>query len=200
MWNRLSNVILRNRLTFLVIIGVLTVFMGYEASQDKIAYNFTQLLPSNDSAWVDYQNFQKQFGPDGTVMIAGMQSDSLFTNLQLFNDWYALDHAIKHTNGIENVMSVESLYTVLKNDSLNKITVANLLSKQPTSIQQLDSIRKVVYQLPFFENFIYNKHTGSSLMLITFKGSEVNTAGRIAIVYSVKKRMDAFGAKYHITR
>ena len=51
--------------------------MGYEAKQDKIAYNFTQLLPSDDSAWVDYQKLQQQFGPDGTVMIAGMQTDSL---------------------------------------------------------------------------------------------------------------------------
>ena len=93
----------------------------------------------------------------------------------MFDDWYALDRAIKHTGGIENVMSVASLYNVVKNDSLNKITVNNLLSKTPATLQQLDSIKKVIYHLPFFENFIYNKHTGSTLMLITFKENEVNT-------------------------
>ncbi len=199
MWNRLANFILRNKVTLLLIIAGITVFMGYEARRDKIAYNFTQLLPSNDSAWVNYQKFQRQFGPDGTVMIAGMQADSLFTNLQMFNDWYSLDSAIKHTGGIENVMSVASLYRVVENDSLNKITVSNLLSKKPSGLQQLDSIKKIIYGLPFFEDFIFNKRTGSSLMLITFKENEVNTARRIAIVDSVKKQMDAFGAKHHVT-
>jgi uncharacterized protein len=199
MWNWLANFILRNRLTLLFVIAGITVFMGYKARQDKIAYNYTQLLPADDSAWIDYQKLQEQFGPDGTVMIAGMQADSLFTNLQLFNDWYALDRAIKHTRGIEKVISVTSLYTVTKNDSLNKIEVDTLLSKNPGTLLQLDSIKKAVYRLPFFENFIYNKHTGTTLMLITFKDNEVNTVRRIAIVDSVKNQMDAFGVKHHLT-
>lgn len=199
MWNWLANFILRNRIALLFIIAGITVIMGYEAKQDKIAYNFTQLLPSDDSAWVDYQNFQQKFGPDGTVMIAGMQADSLFTNLTMFNDWYNLDRAIKHTGGIENVMSIASLYNVVENDSLNKITVTNLLKQKPVNRQQLDSIKTAIYHLPFFENFIFNKRTHSCIMLVTFKGNEINTARRIAIVDSVKGQMDAFGAKYHIT-
>jgi uncharacterized protein len=198
MWNWLANIILRNRLILLFGIAGITVFMGYEARQDRIAYNYTQLLPSDDSAWVDYQKFQEQFGPDGTVMIAGMQTDSLFTDLNVFNDWYTLDRAIKHTGGIESVMSVASLYNVIKNDSLNKIIAQNLLSSPPSTLRELDSIKKVIYRLPFFENFIYNKHTGSTLMLITFKETEVNTVRRIAIVDSVKKQMDAFGVKHHV--
>jgi len=198
MWNWLANIILRNRIVLLFVIAGITVFMGYRALQDRIAYNYTQLLPSDDSAWVDYQKFQQQFGPDGTVMIAGMQTDSLFADLQVFNDWYRLDRAIKHTGGIENVMSVASLYNVIKNDSLNKIIAQNLLSAAPSTLAELDSIKKVIYRLPFFENFIYNKHTGSTLMLITFKENEVNTVRRIAIVDSVKKQMDAFGLKHHI--
>jgi uncharacterized protein len=199
MWDWLANVILKNRILLLVIIAGITVFMGYQALQVKIAYNFTQLLPSDDSAWVDYQKFQDQFGPDGTVMIAGMQSDSLFTDLQMFNDWYALDHAIKHTGGIEKVMSVASLYKAVKNDSLNEIIVDTLLHKKPSSRKELDSIKTAIYALPIFENFIYNKHTGSTLMLITFKENEVNTVRRIAIVDSVKTQMDAFGVKHHLT-
>ena len=199
MWNWLADIILRKRILLLILIAGITVFMGYEAKQDKIAYSYTQLLPGDDSAWIDYQKFQSQFGPDGTVMIAGMQTDRLFTDLQVFNDWYALDRAIKHTGGIENVMSVASLYNTVNNDSLNKITVENLLSKKPSTLQQLDSIKKIIYRLPFFENFIYNKHTGSTLMLITFKENEVNTVRRIAIVDSVKSQMDAFGVKHHLT-
>lgn len=198
MWNWLASFILKNRIVLLIVIACITVFMGYQAKQDKIAYNYIQLLPDDDSTWIDYQKFQEQFGPDGTVMIAGMQSDSLFTNLTLFNDWYTLDRSIKHTSGIKDVMSVASLYNVVKNDSLGKIFVDTLLTKKPASLVQLDSIKKAIYNLPFFENFIYNKHTRSTLMLITFKENEINTIRRIAIVDSVKNQMEAFGKKHRI--
>ncbi len=199
MWNRLANFILKNRILLLFVIAGITVFMGYQAKQDKIAYNYIQLLPDDDSTWMDYLKFQEQFGPDGTLMIAGMQSDSLFTNLQMFNDWYALDHAIKHTGGVKDVMSVASLYKVVKNDSLQKLLVDTMLTAKPTSLRQLDSIKQAIYRQPFFENIIYNKHTGSTLMLITFKEKEVNTVRRITIVDSVKTQMEAFGQKYHLT-
>jgi predicted RND superfamily exporter protein len=198
MWNWLANFILKNRIVLLIVIAAITVFMGYQASKVKIAYSYSQLLPSDDTAWIDYQKFQEQFGPDGIEMIAGMQADSLFSNLQMFNDWYNLDHAIKHTGGIENVMSVASLYKVIKNDSLSELIVDTLLHKAPSTVKELDSIKKAIYGLPIFENFIYNKHTGSTLMLITFKDQEVNTVRRIAIVDSVKAQMDAFGVKYHV--
>lgn len=199
MWDRIANFILKNRIAILIVIAGITVFMGYRASEVKIAYNFIQVLPKDDSDWVDYVKFQNQFGPDGTVMIAGMEADSLFTHVQEFNDWYALDHAIKHTSGIKDVISVASLYNVSKNDSLNKLTIDTLLSARPSTLKELDSIKKAIYKLPFFENFIYSKHSSATLMLITFKDKDVNTIRRIAIVDSVKKQMDAFGAKYHLS-
>jgi predicted RND superfamily exporter protein len=199
MWNWLANFIFKNRIALLIIIAGITVFMGYQASKVKIAYSYSQLLPSDDTAWIDYQKFQQQFGPDGIEMIAGMQADSLFSNINMFNDWYTLDHAIKHTGGIENVMSVASLYKVVKNDSLSELIVDTLLHHKPSTALQLDSIKKAIYALPIFENFIYNRHTGTTLMLITFKDKEVNTVRRIAIVDSVKAQMDAFGARYHVT-
>ena len=199
MWNRLANFILKNRIVLFFVIAGITVFMGFQAKQVKIAYNFTQLLPADDTAWIDYEKFQEQFGPDGRVMIAGMQTDSLYSNLPLFNDWCTLDHDIKHTAGIENVMSVASLYKAVKDDSLNEIKVDTLLHKKPANLVQLDSVRKAIYGLPIFENFIYNKHTGSTLMLITFKEDNINTIRRIAVVDSVKNQMDAFGLKHHIT-
>ncbi len=175
MWNRLANFILKNRIALLIVIAGMTAFMGYRAYQVKIAYNFIQVLPEDDKTWMDFKQFQEQFGPDGIVMIAGMQADSLFTNLQEFNDWYTLDRAIKHTDGIKDVMSVASLYNVVKNDSLNKMTVDSFVHKKPSSLKELDSLKKALYRLPFFENFIFSKHTGSTIMLITFKDKDVNT-------------------------
>src|ERR1700733_1920536 len=102
MWNWLAGFILRNRIALLIVIAVITSFMGYEVSQVKIAYNFIQLLPPTDSSAIEYKKFQEQFGPDGVVMIAGIQADSLFSNVNEFNDWYDLNFSVKNTPGIKD--------------------------------------------------------------------------------------------------
>lgn len=172
--------------------------MAYKASEVKIAYKFTYLLPASDSASIDYAIFKKQFGMDGTVMVAGMQDDSLFTNLNEFNDWYDLNKTIKNLDGIKDVISVASLYKVTKNDSLDKFSVDTLLKRKPTSLKELDSIKKAIYNLPFYDGFLISKKTKATLMAITFKENDLNTSKRLAIVDTLKSKLDAFAKKHHV--
>ena len=198
MWSALAKFILKNRIIVLVGIGLLTCFMVYHARQVRIAYQFTQFLPASDSASIEYEKFRAQFGQDGTVMIAGMQADSLFTNVQEFNDLYDLDRAIKKSNGIKDVLSATSLYKLIKNDSLTKFELRPLLERKPQTKQELDSVRKVINSLPFYDG-VYDRKKGTTLIAVTFKDSDINTSGRIAIVDSLKYKLDAFGSKYHTT-
>ncbi len=172
--------------------------MTYRARQVKIAYSFTQFLPQTDSTSIGYENFKKQFGLDGTVMIVGMQTDSLFTNLNEFNDWYDLNYSIKGLHGIKEVVSTASLYKLSKNDSLNKFDFTALLKRKPTTKAELDSARKAIYSLPFYDGLAFNKKTNSTLIAITFTDNDVNTSGRLSIVDSVKYKVDAFAQKYHV--
>ena len=92
-----------------------------------------------------------------------------------------------------------SLYSLTKNDSLSKFEFAPLLSRRVKNRQELDSVKKAIYSLPFYDGFILNKKTNSTLMAVTFRDNEVNTSGRISIVDSLKNKVDDFAAKYHIT-
>ncbi|HSH64316.1 MAG TPA: patched family protein, partial [Bacteroidia bacterium] len=119
MWKFLTRKILRNRLTFIIFLALGTAFMGYQASKIQLSYEFAKILPSDDSTYIDYSNFKKVFGEDGSVMVIGLQDDKLFT-LEKFNDWYSLGESIKHLNGIQDVMSVARLYNVVRNEGLGK--------------------------------------------------------------------------------
>jgi predicted RND superfamily exporter protein len=198
MWAALAKFILRNRIVILATISLITIFMAYEAFQVKIAYNFTYLLPASDSASIEYDKFKQQFGLDGTVMVAGMQEGKLFSDLQEFNDWYDLNKDIKKSEGIKDVISVASLFNVVKNDSLGKFELPQLLKQKPTSVKELDSVKHVIMSLPFYEGFLLSKTSKATLMLITFKENDLNTAKRLAIVDSLKGRIDAFANKYHV--
>jgi hypothetical protein len=70
-WTFLIRVILRNRVAILVIIGVITLFMGYQATKVQLQYEGTSILPSSDSTIITYKNFIHQFGEDGTIMFMG---------------------------------------------------------------------------------------------------------------------------------
>ena len=198
MWSALAKFILKNRIILLISILLTTCYMTYRARQVKIAYSFTQFLPQTDSTSIGYENFKKQFGLDGTVMIVGMQTDSLFTNLDEFNDWYDLNYSIKGLHGIKEVVSAASLYKLSKNDSLDKFDFTTLLKRKPATKAELDSARKAIYSLPFYDGLAFNKKTNSTLIAITFTDNDVNTSGRLSIVDSVKYKVDAFAQKYHV--
>jgi len=198
MWSALAKFILKNRIILLTSILLVTCYMVHRMRQVRVAYSFTQFLPNSDSASIDYENFKKQFGLDGTVMFAGMQTDSLFTDLNEFNDWYDLNYSIKNMHGIKEVVSAASLYLLSKNDSLQKFDFKPLLLRKPRTRQELDSVKKAIFALPFYDGFIFNRKSNSTLLAATFKDNDLNTSGRISIVDSLKAKVDAFGAKYRI--
>jgi predicted RND superfamily exporter protein len=78
MWQKLGTFILRNRLTLLIIIGVLTVAAAYEATKVQLSYDFAKTVPADDPDFVEYIRFKEVFGEDGSVLVAGIQTDKLF--------------------------------------------------------------------------------------------------------------------------
>ena len=89
MWPFIARKILRNRIAFIVVLAMLTSFMGYHASKIELSYEFAKILPSTDSAYTEYNNFKDLFGQDGNIMVIGVQDKDFFT-INKFNDWHNL--------------------------------------------------------------------------------------------------------------
>ena len=78
MWIRFSRIILKNRLIILIILGVATLFMGYQAQFAKMSYQLAQMLPQSDSTFIEYQEFKNTFGKDGSVVVVGINDEKLY--------------------------------------------------------------------------------------------------------------------------
>ena len=191
MWAKIASIILRNRLRFLIAMGLITLFMGYNASFVSITYEFAKLLPDDDSTYVSHVDFKKRFGEDGTVMVIGMQ-DSTFFTLPKYNAWYDLTQEIKAMDGIKEVLSVTRMFNLVRNDSLQKFEFKPILAGRASSQEQLDSIKDVIYDTPFYKGFIYDQEQNSSLMAITFDKDKLNSKARLGIVNRIKEIGDAF--------
>ncbi len=194
MWTSIARFILGNRLSIIIVLSAITLFMGYYAQKADITYTNPSLLPENDTTALEYVKFKKTFGQDGTVMVIGIQDEGLYT-LQRFGDWYDLGNEIKKVKGVKAVVSVARLQDIVKNDSLGTFEKKSLVTRKPQSQAEVDSIRETIHHLPFFRGIIYNDSTHSTLMAITFESKELNTKYRFVIVDSIKGLVDTFLAK-----
>jgi predicted RND superfamily exporter protein len=195
MWPFIARKILRNRIAFMVVLAMLTTFMGYHASKIELSYEFAKILPSTDSAYTEYNNFKDLFGQDGNIMVIGVQDKNFFT-LSKFNDWHNLSLDIKKIKGVENVIAITNVSKVAFDDSLHKIMFVPFLTVMPENQEQLNKVKFSLDSLPFYEGFVLNKETGSHLMAVTFSQSEINSKNRISIVNQIKEKAMQYATKH----
>jgi predicted RND superfamily exporter protein len=197
MWKYFSTILLRNKLAFTTGVSLLTIFMAYQAYRMELSYEFAKILPDNDSTFIEYQKFKKQFGEDGNVMVIGFQDKDLF-QLEKFRDWHNLAKEIKNIQGIKDILSISTIYKMELNDSLEKFEFVPLIKKPIVTQQDVDSLKKEILALPFYEGIIYNKETGATLIAITFKKKDLDSKRRLDIVAEIKAIGDAFSKKHNI--
>ncbi len=197
MWQFIVRLILRNRIAILVIIGLLTAFMGYQGSQVKMSYEMARMLPEDDTVNVEYENFKKQFGQDGSVIFIAIQDPELF-QVDHFSDWYDLSYDVLNMEGIQEVISTARLFRLNRNDSLKKFDFKPIISEKPTDQAFMDSIQKIIYNLPLYNGRLYNKETNVNLMMITLEKEVLNSKARIPLVHKLKDRIAQYGDKYDL--
>jgi predicted RND superfamily exporter protein len=198
MWAKLSHLILRNRVSILIVMGLISAFMIYEAKSNlALSYKYARVLPVDDSLYIDYEAFKARYGEDGNVLILGFQDSTMF-QLKKFQDWCNLGDTLKKIEGIQDVMSTGRLYNVVPNDSLQKFEYPQIVQHLPKTQEEADSIKKVIYNLPAYEGLIINKKDNVTVMAVTFTQKELNTKNRLAIVANIKEKALAFGKANHV--
>ena len=177
---------------------LVSVFMIWEAKQNlALSYKYARVLPVDDSLYIDYEAFKARYGEDGNVMVIGFQDSTMF-ELKKFRDWCDLGDTIKKIEGIQDIMSIGRLYNVIPNDSIEKFDYKPIVPVKPETQEEADSIRDVIYNLPFYEGLIINKKDHVTVMAITFTQKELNTKNRLGIVAHIKEKALAFGKKNNV--
>ncbi|MFA8433844.1 MAG: RND family transporter [Marinifilaceae bacterium] len=197
MWTRIAGLILRNRLMLIFVVGAVTAFMAYKAQYVEMSYQYAALLPEDDSASIDYSNFQETFGQEGNVMFFALQ-DKEFYQLDKFNDWIAMGDSLKSLDGIDALVSIAHTFNLEKNKKDRKFEVKSIFPKHLTSQHQLDSLAQIAESLPFYQGSLINKETHTYLMAITVNSKIINSKAREPMVKKVREITDAFSQKHKV--
>lgn len=195
MWEFAARFILRNRIVLLIVIGLITAFMGYQAQFVEMTYKFGGILPKDDSTQMDYDSFTERFAEDGNVLILGVQGEELF-KLENFAAWYELGINLKKINGIDSIFSEAHAYKIVKDTAEKRFAVEKIVNQKPQSQAEVDSIRRQVRSLPFYRDMLYNDSTDASLMMLFVNRDVFNSEERVAALDEAMELIDEFSENH----
>jgi uncharacterized protein len=200
MWESIARFVLKYRLALLVLLLGATAFMAFRASKEKIGYEFARAIPVDNPKYVAYQNFKTKFGDDGNLLLIAVETDKLFTQ-QVFNDYVELNDQLKKIKGIEEVLSVPFLVNFVKEvqpDSTEKLKPAKIFPDHILDQQEIDSGKKIFFNLPFYKGLIYNPETNTYLIALFVNRQLFNSSQRTEAVKAIINAGNAFGSKNNI--
>ncbi len=166
MWQKIGNVILRNRLFIMAIILILTVFFGYFAVTGlKIDNKYGNTLPKESQPQLDYLKFKQEFGEDGSTLVLAINSDSLYTERN-FRKWKELGDSILQFEGVESVISEATLFTIRNVVAESRFEAKRIFSDKTFKEKSIDSIEREIKNNPIYDKLLYNDSAKVSLMMI----------------------------------
>ncbi|HIF14323.1 MAG TPA: hypothetical protein EYQ86_02935 [Bacteroidetes bacterium] len=206
MWTQTASFILKYSIILLLILLSLSAYMGYQGTKAEMSYSFSKIIPNTDSVYIENEKFKSLFGEDANTLVLGVQTDKLF-NIDFYNDWYRLGKAIKNISinfrgkpnmPIKDVLSVAHLPILVRNDSLKRFDVMDMVPERVNTQAELNKLKEKIFDQTFYDGLLLNKKSNASIMHITFDSEVLNSESRIEVVNKIKD-ITALHMKKHNT-
>jgi len=192
MWHSLGKFILRYRIALLIALAGMTGWMGYEASQVQLSYEFTRAIPTDNPKYKSYQAFKAKFGEDGNLLVVGIQTDRFFSDT-VFNAYATLLRELKKISGVEDVLSVPGAVGLYRDSLEEKLNAVPLFPDRALNAVELDSLKQQFESFPFYQGLLYNPETNAYLAGLRINKDVMATKLREKLIDAIVQRVDSFG-------
>lgn len=200
MWSKLAHTILRFRVTLMVILALVTVFMGYQSQNIKWSFDLANIVPEDDADMVYFRQFRKTFGEDGNIMAIGIQDSSVY-QLENFKKFSELTFTLEGKEGIRNVLGLPNLQKLERNNQKRAFELKPVFERVPDDQVTLDSLLAGAKSLKFYSGQLMNDTNGATLLLITIRREILNSKNRDQLVNFIidqgKKFEEESGIEVH---
>jgi predicted RND superfamily exporter protein len=198
MWNSLASAIIKYRLLFIILIGVITVFMGYHMTKITMSYDFARTVPPEDEDLIYFNAFKEKFGEDGNIIVVGMKDDAVY-KLDNFDELRSLAKRIKKIEGVNDVVALPTLKMIVKDTVNKKFTFKDIFPETVSSQQELDSLLQLARDQKIYSGQIMNSSNGATMMLISVQKEVMNSVRREAMTDSLQAEGSRFEKSTNIT-
>jgi len=182
-WTQVSRIILKGRYIILALIIALTFFLASQMQYMRFSYTEANLLPENHKINIEYDHFLELFGEEGNLIILAVEDPTIFTPKK-FNAWNNLSKKLDSFKEIDFTVAIGDIKKLKKNNKARKFDVEPLYNKAPETIEDVLKIKHELFEnLPFFDNFLFNKKTGTIRTIVYLEKDIVNTAIRKDFIF-----------------
>ncbi len=177
-WELIARIVLKNRITILAVIFLITLFLGLQWKNIRFSFTEANLLPDTNIVNQEYNAFLAKFGEEGNLIVVGVKNDEFFTP-KVFSAWNKLMTDFKTQKEIDLVVSVSDLKKLQKNEATESFDLVPFLNQNKIANQSyLTTVKKELFtKMPFYEGLLFNK-TGTIRSAIYMDKKIVNTAAR----------------------
>ena len=200
MWNKLSEWIIKFRLPLSLVIGAITLFMGYYASKVEMSYDFARTVPPDDPDMIYHDQFKAQFGEDANLIAVGM-NDSAIYKLENFNAFRELTLNLKKISGVTEVLSLPALKRILKDTVNTRFYLSDIFPDHIADQHALDSLLGLAMDQKIYAEQLINTRNGATMMLVSVKKEVMNSPKRVGMTQALldegKKFEEKTGIRLH---
>lgn len=191
MWTKLAHNVIKYRLPLIIILVLVTIFMGYRARNVELDYDLAKLVPETDKDYKALKAFEESFGVDDNILALGIKDSSLYTP-QNFARLQYFSEALKDVKGVNNILSIGNLQKLHKNTEKRKFEMRPLAKKLPENQESLDSLLQEVKDQKFFSTQLLNSKNGATAVIITLDENIFNSPERTRLMSDITQLGDAF--------
>ena len=182
-WTIVAGIILRNRYLVLLGIAIITGLLASQMKNIRFSHTEANLLPENHEANLEYNKFLKIFGEEGNLVILGIKDSTVFTP-QKFNAWNRLVDEFDELEEIDFTLSIADVQKLKADRNKRKFVLEPLYDDEPETSEQVFEIKKQLFEkLPFYDNLLFNKETGTLQTAIYINKEIINTPQRKNFIF-----------------
>ena len=177
-WEGVARLILRNRFPLIIVLIGITVFWVSQWQHMRFTFTEANLLPDNHPQNIQYNDFLSLFGEEGSVLLIATKDPALFSTEKL-TAWKALSEQLTAFDEIDVVLSIDNVKELVKNKQKKKFELTPLLEAIPKDSSAFAKFKqKLFLELPFYQNLLFNKDSGTVRMAIYMNQDVVNSSAR----------------------
>ncbi len=184
MWTQLSHIIIKYRLQLVILLGVITLVLGFFAKDVEMSYDFSKTVPVSDPDMVYFQQFKETFGEDGNVVALGIQDDRIYTP-ENFTKLKTLVDELHDVEFVNDVLSLPGIIQLRKNEEETKFEVEVIFKKIPDNQHDLDSLIQLAKNQKFFSDRLLNEENGAMMILVSLDKQIINSSRRLEVTQQI---------------
>jgi len=198
-WNSIARVILRNRITIIVIIIGITIFLATQWQNMKFSYTEANLLPDDDEINLEYNDFLDKFGEEGNLIVLAVKDPALFTP-EKFTAWNKLTETLKAYKEVDQIVGVGNLKKLQKFENPSRFEMIPLKTQVKWDSTGVANYRDELFnRLPFYENLVVSGSSNTVQTALYINEGIVNSEERkVFVLEKLRPLIEQFEKDYSL--